>query len=143
MNHQLSIEPNSSLLSAFLRVRTRAVRDLWSAGVLTGRNVRPPWIGHSPFRVPSSTRSIAVILLLLLASLRSSFAADKTTYQEHVLPLIEANCAKCHNEDKKKADLDLTSYSGALRGSGSGPVLASGNVEGSKLWKALTHSEEP
>ncbi|HSU53695.1 MAG TPA: c-type cytochrome domain-containing protein [Candidatus Dormibacteraeota bacterium] len=70
-------------------------------------------------------------------------AEDKTTYQEHVFPLIEANCAKCHNEDKKKADLDLTSYQGVLRGSGSGPVVASGSPDSSKLWKALTHSEEP
>jgi hypothetical protein len=37
----------------------------------------------------------------------------------------------------------LTSYPGALKGSGSGVVLLSGNSEGSKLWKAVTHSEEP
>lgn len=60
-----------------------------------------------------------------------------------MLPLIEANCSKCHNADKKKADLDLTSYADALKGSGSGAVLASGSPDASKLWKALTHSEEP
>ncbi len=69
--------------------------------------------------------------------------ADKITYQDHILPLVEANCSKCHNADKRKADLDLTSYQGALKGSGSGPVVLSGNVDGSKLWKALSHSEEP
>ena len=73
----------------------------------------------------------------------SSQAADKITYQDNIAPIIEANCSKCHNEDKKKADLDLTSYQGALKGSGSGPVLLSGNPDGSKLWKALSHSEEP
>jgi hypothetical protein len=73
----------------------------------------------------------------------SVFAEDKVTYQDHILPLVEANCSKCHNADKKKADLDLTSYQGALKGSASGAVLNSGDVEGSKLWKAITHSEEP
>jgi WD40 repeat protein len=73
----------------------------------------------------------------------SSSAQDKITYQDHILPLVEANCSKCHNADKKKADLDLTSYQGALKGSGSGVVVLSGNVDGSKIWKALTHSEEP
>src|SRR6476661_1373 len=70
-------------------------------------------------------------------------AQEKITYQEHILPLIEANCSKCHNSDKKKADLDLTSYQGALKGSGSGVVVVSGNLDGSKLWKAVTHAEEP
>jgi hypothetical protein len=78
-------------------------------------------------------------LLLVLPS----FADEKVTYQDHILPLIEANCSKCHNADKKKADLELTSYQGALKGSGSGAVLVSGNLDGSKLWKAITHAEEP
>src|SRR5436305_8735164 len=75
--------------------------------------------------------------------LYSTCAQEKVTYQEHILPLIEANCAKCHNSDKKKADLDLTTYQGALKGSGSGAVLVSGTPDGSKLWKAVTHAEEP
>jgi len=73
----------------------------------------------------------------------SAFSEDKITYQDQILPMIEANCSKCHNSDKKKADLELTSYQGALKGSGSGPVVVSGNLDGSKLWKALTHAEEP
>jgi len=79
------------------------------------------------------------ILLIALAAR----AEEKINYQEHVLPLIEANCSKCHNADKKKADLDLTSYQGALQGSGSGAVVISGNPDSSKLWKAITHAEEP
>jgi WD40 repeat protein len=80
-------------------------------------------------------------LFLLIAF--SSLAEDKINYQDHILPLVEANCSKCHNPDKRKADLDLTSYQGALKGSGSGVVVVSGNPDSSKLWKALTHSEEP
>src|SRR4051812_38751657 len=83
------------------------------------------------------------IVATVFAYLLSASAEDKLTYQDQILPLIEANCSKCHNADKKKADLELTSYQGVLRGSGSGPVVLSGNVDGSKLWKALTHSEEP
>jgi hypothetical protein len=82
----------------------------------------------------------------LVASVLFAFSAsgaDKTTYQDNILPLIQANCAKCHNEDKKKADLDLTSYQGALKGSGSGAVLVSGNPDASKLWKAITQAEDP
>ncbi len=83
--------------------------------------------------------SIAISLLLACAAR----GADKITYQENVLPLIQANCAKCHNEDKKKADLDLTSYRGVLKGSGSGAVVIAGNPDASKLWKAITQVEDP
>src|SRR5438093_12133181 len=70
-------------------------------------------------------------------------AEEKVTYQDHVLPLIENNCAKCHNPDKKKSDLDLTSYNAALKGGGSGQVLIAGNPDSSKLFKAITHAEDP
>src|ERR1043165_7422473 len=70
-------------------------------------------------------------------------AQEKITYQDHILPLVENNCAKCHNPDKKKGDLDLTTYSSALKGGGSGQVLVAGNPDSSKLFKAITHSEDP
>ena len=70
-------------------------------------------------------------------------AQEKITYTDHILPLIEANCAKCHNPDKKKGDLDLTTYSAALKGGGSGVIFVSGNPDSSKLIKVLSHAEEP
>src|SRR5215475_1147009 len=83
------------------------------------------------------------IFAIWVVSTATLFGQEKINYTDQILPLIEANCSKCHNADKKKADLDLTSYQGALKGSGSGAVLVSGNLDGSKLWKAITHAEEP
>src|ERR1044071_6540496 len=102
-------------------------------------------ITHHILRFTFCTSRIRPLLIALAFTFTAAslFADDKITYQDHILPLVEANCSKCHNADKKKADLDLTSYQGALKGSGSGPVVLSGNVDGSKLWKALAHSEEP
>src|SRR5580698_2331877 len=79
---------------------------------------------------PTSVFSLYVILSLLMLCDFNAKADDKITYQDNVLPLIQANCAKCHNEDKRKADLDLTSYQGVLKGSGSGAVVISGNPDG-------------
>lgn len=73
----------------------------------------------------------------------SVFAQEKITFQDHILPLIENHCAKCHNPDKQKGDLDLTSYNGALKGGSSGQVVMSGNPDSSKLYKSITHAEEP
>jgi WD40 repeat protein len=94
-----------------------------------------------PSHTSRNTSLIATVAFVCTSTV--IYADDKITYQDHILPLVEANCSKCHNADKKKADLDLTSYQGALKGSGSGVVLVSGNLDGSKLWKALTHAEEP
>ncbi len=73
----------------------------------------------------------------------SSSAQSKTTFQDQILPLVENHCAKCHNPDKKKGDLDLTTYSGITKGGASGAVAQSGNPEASKLYRVLTHDEEP
>src|ERR1051326_2462084 len=51
-------------------------------------------------RSPSLVFTIAFLLLHL-----TSYADDTITYQAHILPLVEPNCSKCHNPDKKKADL--------------------------------------
>src|SRR3954464_12449175 len=86
---------------------------------------------------------LSAVLLFARGQGHAADALEKITYQDHVLPVIENNCAKCHNPDKRKGDLDLTTYNGALKGGGSGVVLVSGNLEASKLWKAVTHAEDP
>ena len=90
--------------------------------------------------------SVPLPILSLLAALglcATLSAQEKTTFVDHVLPLVEQHCAKCHNPDKKKGDLDLTSHSAALKGGGSGVAVMSGNPDSSKLIKVLAHSEEP
>ena len=78
------------------------------------------------------------------AALACSVAAqEKVTFQDHLLPLIEASCAKCHNADKKKGDLDLTSYSGTLAGGASGKIVVAGDPDASKVWKVINHLEDP
>ena len=84
-----------------------------------------------------------VLICLLFGTAFPVFAQEKITFQDHVLPLVEANCAKCHNADKKKGDLDLTSYSGALAGGASGKVIVPGDAEASQLVKVITHVAEP
>jgi hypothetical protein len=72
-------------------------------------------------------------------------AADpaKVTYEDDVLPIFRNNCLKCHNPDKLKGDLDLTSFSSAIKGGGSGTTLNAGDPEGSQLFKSITHADEP
>lgn len=47
-------------------------------------------------------------------------AAQRVTYDEHVLPLFKNQCLKCHNPDKAKADLNLSTYGATMKGGSSG-----------------------
>ncbi len=50
-------------------------------------------------RIKPTKRFFAVLGVVLIAC--AVRADDKITYQDNVLPLIQAHCAKCHNEDKR------------------------------------------
>lgn len=65
------------------------------------------------------------------------------TYDEQVLPIFRNTCNNCHNPDKKKAGLDLTTYQSTLQGSENGKVVQSGNTGGSLLLKCVKQIDDP
>ena len=69
--------------------------------------------------------------------------AHKLTYDDHVLPILENSCTNCHNPDKKKGDLDLTTYRGLMAGSSGGQVVMAGDGGGSKIFTTSSHTAEP
>ena len=83
------------------------------------------------------------LLAWLAGSAALVHAQDKITYDDHVVPILKANCFKCHNQDKTKADLDLSSYSALMAGGSSGPSVVAGNPDSSFLYTTMNHSEEP
>jgi hypothetical protein len=94
---------------------------------------------------PFNRHLTAGILLGVLWSL-SAGAADipgKVTFNDHVLPIFRNACLNCHNPDKKKAGLDLSTYQGTIAGSDNGKVVESGNTGASLLFKCVKGTEEP
>ena len=69
--------------------------------------------------------------------------AAKISFDEHVRPILREHCATCHNQDTKKSDLAIDSYSAIMHGGASGEVIAPGDLDGSRLWALVSHSEEP
>lgn len=55
---------------------------------------------------PLSRRSLVCAALLSVCAQ----AQEKLTYDDHIRPLLENKCFSCHNPDKKKGGLELTSY---------------------------------
>jgi predicted nucleic acid-binding Zn-ribbon protein len=80
---------------------------------------------------------------LVLAFPAALSAQEKTTWQDHVRPIFENRCNNCHNPDKKKGDLDLSTYAGVLAGGSGGASVEAGDSAGSTLWKVISHLAEP
>jgi uncharacterized membrane protein len=59
-------------------------------------------------------------------------------FADVVGPMLVQRCASCHNEDKREADLVLTTYAGVMRGGESGRVVVAGNAELSELLRRIT-----
>ncbi|MES2571476.1 MAG: c-type cytochrome domain-containing protein [Verrucomicrobiota bacterium] len=84
-----------------------------------------------------------LLLSTSIAVALSASAAEKITFNDQVLPIFRNACLNCHNPDKKKAGLDLSTYQGTLQGSENGKILESGNAANSLLFKCVKQTEEP
>jgi WD40 repeat protein/chromosome segregation ATPase len=86
-----------------------------------------------------SATSVAAFLGLSVAA----FAQTKVTYTDNIQPIFRNACTNCHNPDKKKAGLDLTTYQAAIAGSENGPVIKPGNPDGSLMFKVCKADGDP
>jgi len=89
------------------------------------------------------TRRCLILAAGLVAVASPAQDAEKLTYEDHIRPLLENKCFSCHNPDKKKGGLELTSYAGLMNGGSGGAVVDAGNPEGSRLWTYSARKEEP
>jgi hypothetical protein len=75
-------------------------------------------------------------LLVLIGSLPAR--ADDTFFQERIAPLLKERCLSCHNPDKSKGDLDLSSRVSLLKGGEEGSDVVPGKAEASLLLKLVS-----
>lgn len=89
----------------------------------------------------SFSRVISVGALALPALL--SATPEKPNFQDDVLPIFEQSCNSCHNPDRARGGLDLTSMNAILAGGSSGDSVVPGDGAASYLWKLIAHVEKP
>jgi hypothetical protein len=89
------------------------------------------------------SRLIAPALIGLLSGPVAAVAQEKVTFDDHIRPIFESVCNNCHNPDKKKGGLDLTSFAAAMAGGSSGEVVAAGAPGDSRLFASVTRAAEP
>ncbi len=64
-------------------------------------------------------------------------------FETDVLPFFQAKCLRCHGVNGKKAELDLRSRAGVLKGSESGPVVVAGKPLDSPLYEVVHAGKMP
>lgn len=69
-------------------------------------------------------------------------AQEKISFDDHVFPIFEQSCLNCHNPDKTKGGLDLSTFNGTMKGGSSGKIVEPGDTS-STLINLAKHSAEP
>ena len=67
-----------------------------------------------------------LVTLIALPSL--VIAEEKVTYDDHVFPIFQQSCLNCHNPDKTKGGLDLSSFTLTLKGGSGGKIAEPGDT---------------
>ena len=68
----------------------------------------------------------------------SGRADPNTFFGARIQPIFTAHCISCHGRDKHKGNLRLDSYQALMRGGKDGPVIQTGNIQGSDLFRRIT-----
>ena len=73
---------------------------------------------------------------------QASGGLDVVGYDQ-VKSVLRRRCVTCHNPEELRGDLNLSSVEGITSGSGSGPVVMSGEPNQSMLYTTAAHLEDP
>ncbi|MBL9120473.1 MAG: hypothetical protein JNL80_11230 [Phycisphaerae bacterium] len=88
-------------------------------------------------------RALCLPSIFLAALASAAHGQERVTFVDHVRPIFAQRCLQCHNPDKLKGDLDLTTFAGVMTGGSGGAVVAPGNADGSALVGVIAHTREP
>lgn len=93
--------------------------------------------------MPLPSRFAVTASVLLAATSASSADPKNPTYDADVLPVLKQHCLGCHNADKQKGGLDLSTFASLKQGGSSGDVLKPGDPDKSRVFTLTAQTEEP
>lgn len=70
-------------------------------------------------------------------------AQADSVFQQHVRPILQEKCSRCHGPEQQKADLMLSSPAGILKGGESGEILTPGDPAESLLFEMIEKGAMP
>ena len=85
---------------------------------------------------------LMVLAMICADPLLAEQQPGRINFEEHIRPLFETHCFKCHGE-KQRAELDLRSRESILKGSESGPILSKESPTASSLYEVIHEARMP
>jgi hypothetical protein len=76
------------------------------------------------------------------SSAQTRSAGGSVAFDKEVLPILKANCYRCHAEGKKRGGLSLASRASLLQGGDRGPVVSLARPDESRLLAAIRYDGE-
>ena len=73
----------------------------------------------------------------------SSTAPKPVVFETDVQPIFWANCTGCHGADTRIKEMNLSTLEGVMKGSESGPVIAPGKPDESRLYQMVRDGKMP
>lgn len=95
------------------------------------------YIGNRPLLLVGS------LVIFCFPLIQSAEKSAGLIFEDSVAPILTAHCTDCHNATTQKAELDLSSTAGLLKGGESGPVFEKGKPEKSHLYEMVHREEMP
>ena len=89
--------------------------------------------------------SVAAVLAVCSASAQDQRKPSevKPVFEKDVQPILQSNCVGCHGPATKMKDLDLSTFSGVMKGSESGAVITPGKPAESALFVNVEQGKMP
>jgi hypothetical protein len=81
--------------------------------------------------------------LWLIFGVVSLCAQRAPLFKDEILPVLEKSCTKCHGAQQKMGGLDLSTFTGLMKGGTSGPAIAPGKPGRSLLWVLIESDKMP
>ena len=102
-------------------------------------------VGASLDQTESALRAFREVLAANTAptAAPSEAAPSLALYQDSVGPILRAQCLSCHNPDKARAGLDMSTRATLLKGGEEGPAIIPGDSANSLVMKLVRHEVEP
>jgi hypothetical protein len=83
-----------------------------------------------------------ILPALSVLAISRVFAADEVDFKKDIAPVLETSCVKCHNPEKKKGKLDMTTKEAFMKGGGDGKIVEPGKADESEMIKSILLPED-